>query len=72
MAKSKEISEKNVQFAKGGKTPMVPQQHAGPKRASIAGKDDKSDGGKFARGGPSKKMAGSGAAAPANPGRSAP
>jgi hypothetical protein len=72
MAKSKEISEKDVQFAKGGKAHMVPKQHAGPKMPGVSGKSDKGDGGKFARGGSIKGMAGTGAAAPAKSGRSAP
>ena len=49
MAKSKEISEKDVQFAKGGKTGMFPRQHAGPKAPGVSGKADQNDGGKFAR-----------------------
>jgi hypothetical protein len=54
MVKQKQISEKDIQFAKGGKGPenhMVPQQHAGLKGAGIGGKQDQNDGGKFAKGG---------------------
>jgi hypothetical protein len=69
--KSKEVSEKNVQFAKGGKTHMFGQQHAGPQKPDVSGKSDKGDGGKFAKGG-TTKMFGFRPSTPARGGQSAP
>jgi DNA-binding protein H-NS len=39
MAKNKQLSEKNLKAAKGGtKNHMLPQQHAGLKKACVSGK----------------------------------
>jgi len=54
MAKSKVESTKNVEFAKGGDTPMLGHQAAGPEKPGITASDTSSDGGKFAAGGSGK------------------
>lgn len=59
MAKNKQINEKNVTFAKGGKTPMFKQQHAGTPKPGVSGHEVSDEvsksGGKFARGGDRKE-----------------
>jgi len=73
MAKNNEISMKDIQFAKGGsKNHMAPQQHANLPSPGRSGKVDTDPDGKFAKGGPPIKLAGSGQAAPAKGGCSAP
>ena len=53
--KSKQESEKNVEFAEGGDTPMFGQQVAGPDKPGNTGKDTGSaPGTKFAKGGSGK------------------
>ena len=73
MAKSKEVSEKKVTFAKGGTTKMFGQQGAEPQKAGESGHDPKSQGAgaKFAKGG-SGKMFGFRASEPAKAGQSSP
>ena len=71
MAKSKEVSSKSVQFAKGGSTKMFGSQHAAPQKSGESGHNVSGSGGKFAAGG-STKMFPFRASAPAKPGCSAP
>ncbi len=51
MAKSKEVSSKNVTFAKGGKNKMFGVQEAGPQKPGGSAHDTKGSGGNFAKGG---------------------
>jgi hypothetical protein len=72
-AKSKEITEKNTTFAEGGKGHVVGPQHAGLNEPGLSGKAPAGEGDdKFACGGPANETVGTGKAAPAKPGRSAP
>jgi hypothetical protein len=69
---AKEISDKNVQFAKGGKGKMFGQQGANPQRSGESGHAAADGvGGKFAKGG-SGKMFGFRPSAPARAGQSGP
>jgi hypothetical protein len=55
MAASKQESEKDVEFAKGGNTPMFGQQAAGPDKPGNTGKDTSgAPGAKYAEGGKGK------------------
>lgn len=69
MAKSKQESEHNVEFAKGGDTPMFGEQAADPQ---VPGKtnqpSEKGPGAKYAEGGKGK-MFGFAGAEPQSPGR---
>ena len=56
MAKSKEISSKPAVFAKGGKTKMFGQQHAGPDRPGETSGEKTGTGGRFAKGGGTGKV----------------
>ncbi len=69
--KSKEVSEKNVTFAKGGKTKMFGKQAAAPQQAGESGHATKGGDSKFASGGKTK-MFGFRPSAPARPGQSGP
>lgn len=69
MAKDKQETEKNVDFAEGGDTPMFGPQAAGPDKAGNTGKDPTSaPGAKYAEGGKGK-MFGFHGAEPQSPGR---
>jgi hypothetical protein len=61
--KSKVMSTKKGDFAKGGAGKMFGKQAAGPMAPFVAGKANKGDGGKFAKGG-GAKMAGKQSAKP--------
>lgn len=62
MAKSKQESEHDVEFAEGGDTPMFGKQAAGPDKAGNTGKDQsKAPGAKYAEGGSTKMFGFSGA-----------
>ena len=68
-AKTKQESEHNVEFAKGGNTHMFGQQAAGPDKPGDTGKDQSpAPGAKFASGG-SGKMFGFNPAVPATAGQ---
>jgi hypothetical protein len=56
MAKGKEMSSKNVTFAKGGTTKMMGRQYAGPDKPGVTGKATTGTGGKFAKGGSTGKV----------------
>jgi hypothetical protein len=68
-AKTKQESEHNVEFAKGGDTHMFGQQAAGPDKPGDTGKDQSpAPGAKFASGG-SHKMFGFNPSQPATAGQ---
>lgn len=69
--KSKEVSEKNVTFAKGGKTKMFGRQAASPQVAGESGHTVKGGDAKFAQGG-SGHMFGFRPSVPARAGQAAP
>jgi hypothetical protein len=67
--RTKEHVERNVEFAKGGDTPMFKQQAAGPDKPGNTGKDQASaPGPKYAAGG-SSKMYGYNPSVPATAGQ---
>lgn len=70
--KSKEISEKNVSFAKGGKGHMFGKQAASQQVAGESGHNVKGGDNKFAQGGSNNHMFGFRPSAPARPGQSGP
>lgn len=54
MANFTKKTEKNAEFAKGGKTHMFGPQKAGPQDDDTTAHDTTGDGGKFAKGGAGK------------------
>lgn len=54
MADFQKKTEKNADFAKGGKTHMFGSQDAGPQEEGETAHDTEGDGGKFAKGGSTK------------------
>ena len=68
MAKSKVISSKTMTPVRGGKGHMFGKQHAGPKKPGMTGKANTSDGGKFAKGGPTGKVGTQKPSRPSRPG----
>jgi hypothetical protein len=71
MAKSKEVSSKNVTFVKGGKTKMFSEQEAGAQKPGVSGHTVPAGEQQFASGGKGK-MFGFRPSSPAKPGCSAP
>ena len=61
-------NERNVEFAKGGKTKMFGPQDAGPQDEGVTEHDTEGSGGKFAKGG-STKMFGYAGSQPAEAGK---
>lgn len=68
MASFTKKTETNKEFAKGGNTPMIGHQAAGPQKPADTAHDTKGDGGKFAAGG-SGKMFGFSGSEPAKSGQ---
>lgn len=63
MAKSKKETSHNVEFAKGGNTPMFGKQAAGEQKPADTAHDVSGDGGKYASGGSGKMFGFTGAQA---------
>lgn len=68
---AKTISSSSPAFAKGGKTKMFGRQYAGTDKPGVTGKATTSNGGKFAKGGPTGKVGNQKPAVPAKAGVSA-